>query len=60
MMGTEGLSLRVINFNSVISDCEKGGQWRHLPQLFGDIHREGMSLHAINFNSAISLCQSGG
>eukprot|EP00973_Karenia_brevis_P022208 3056630-Karenia_brevis.AAC.2 len=47
MMGTEGLSLHVINFNSAISDCEKGGQ-------------EGMSLHVINFNSAISTCQRGG
>jgi len=46
------------SFNSAISACEKGAEWRWALQLLADVATARASPDTITFNSAISACEN--
>eukprot|EP00913_Durusdinium_trenchii_P024746 g23227.t1 len=52
--------LDLINFNAVISSCEKDGQWQWALQLLQEIRRSMLRPNVVSYNAAISACEKGG
>jgi pentatricopeptide repeat protein len=49
----------VITYSSLISACEKAGQWQLALELFNEMHAEGCVPNTVTFNSLITACAQG-
>lgn len=49
----------VITYSSLISACEKAGQWQLALELFNEMHAEGCIPNTVTFNSLITACAQG-
>jgi pentatricopeptide repeat protein len=56
----KGCERSVITYSSLISACEKAGQWELALELFDEMHREGCSPNTVTFNSLITATAQGG
>ena len=55
----KGCERSVITYSSLISACEKAGQWELALELFNEMHSEGCSPNTVTFNSLITACAQG-
>ena len=55
----KGCERSVITYSSLISACEKAGQWRLALDLFQEMHNEGCSPNTVTYNSLITACAQG-
>ena len=55
----KGCERSVITYSSLISACEKAGQWELALELFNEMHTEGCVPNTVTFNSLISACAQG-
>ena len=49
----------MITYSSLISACEKAGEWRLALQLLEEMRREGCNPNVISYNSLITACAQG-
>ena len=56
----QGCQRSVITYSSLISACEKAGEWRLALQLLEEMRREGCNPNVISYNSLITACAQGG
>ena len=49
----------VITFSSLISACEKAGNWQMAVRFFGQMHEERCQPNTVTFNSLITACAQG-
>ena len=56
----QGCERSVITYSSLISACEKAGEWELALQLFEEMRAEGCTPNVISFNSLITACAQGG
>lgn len=56
----KGCERSVITYSSLISACEKAGQWELALELFNEMHHEGCFPNTVTFNSLITACAQGG
>jgi len=54
-----GCERSVITYSSLISACEKAGQWELALELFNEMHNEGCFPNTVTFNSLITACAQG-
>lgn len=55
----KGCERSVITYSSLISACEKAGQWELALELFNEMHSEGCVPNTVTFNSLITACAQG-
>ena len=55
----KGCERSVITYSSLISACEKAGQWELALELFAEMHGEGCVPNTVTFNSLITACAQG-
>ena len=55
----KGCERSVITYSSLISACEKAGQWELALELFNEMHHEGCFPNTVTFNSLITACAQG-
>ena len=55
----KGCERSVITYSSLISACEKAGQWELALELFNEMHTEGCVPNTVTFNSLITACAQG-
>ena len=55
----KGCERSVITYSSLISACEKAGQWELALELFNEMHQEGCIPNTVTFNSLITACAQG-
>ena len=55
----QGCERSVITYSSLISACEKAGEWRLAVQMFGEMQAEGCVPNTISYNSLITACAQG-
>ena len=55
----QGCQRSVITYSSLISACEKAGEWRLALQLLEEMRREGCNPNVISYNSLITACAQG-
>ena len=55
----KGCERSVITYSSLISACEKAGQWELALELFNEMHQEGCLPNTVTFNSLITACAQG-
>ena len=55
----KGCERSVITYSSLISACEKAGQWELALELFNEMHSEGCIPNTVTFNSLITACAQG-
>ncbi|KAK3262832.1 hypothetical protein CYMTET_28338, partial [Cymbomonas tetramitiformis] len=55
-----GVEPNVITYNSLISACEKGGQWEKALEVFAGMKKAGVEPNVITYSSLISACEKGG
>ena len=58
-MVVKGLERSVITYSSLISACEKAGQWETALQLFEESQRDGCTPNTVTYNSLITACAQG-
>lgn len=58
-MVARGCERNVITYSSLISACEKAGQWRLALQLFSEMHRDGCKPNVVTHNALIAACGQG-
>jgi pentatricopeptide repeat domain-containing protein 1 len=58
-MVKRGCERNVITYSSLISACEKAGQWRLALELYDVMRREGCRPNTVTFNSLIAACAHG-
>ena len=58
-MVARGCERNVITYSSLISACEKAGQWRLALQLFDEMHRDGCKPNVVTHNALIAACGQG-
>ena len=49
----------MITYSSLISACEKAGEWQLALDLFGEMHAEGVQPNTVTYNSLITACAQG-
>ena len=49
----------VITFSSLISACEKAGQWQTALRVFGDMRLDNCEPNNVTYNSLIAACGQG-
>ena len=54
------LRLNLVMYNSAISACEKGGNWRGALQLLHDLEQAQLQKSLVSYNAAISACEKSG
>ena len=54
-----GCERSVITYSSLISACEKAGEWQLALDLFGEMHAEGVQPNTVTYNSLITACAQG-
>ena len=59
-MVAAGCERTVITYSSLISACEKAGQWERALSLFEGMHQDGCRPNVITYNSLITACAQGG
>lgn len=55
----KGCERSVITYSSLISACEKAGQWELALELFNEMAGEGCVPNTVTFNSLITACAQG-
>ncbi len=55
----KGCERSVITYSSLISACEKAGQWRLALDMFQEMHNEGCRPNTVTYNSLITACGQG-
>jgi pentatricopeptide repeat protein len=55
----QGCERSVITYSSLISACEKAGEWELALQLFDEMGAEGCVPNVISYNSLITACAQG-
>lgn len=58
-MVRSGCERSVITYSTLISACEKAGEWELALQLFGRMPQDGVRPNTITFNSLITACAQG-
>ncbi len=58
-MVRSGCERSVITYSTLISACEKAGEWQLALQLFGRMPQDGVRPNTITFNSLITACAQG-
>ena len=58
-MRERGCERNVITYSSLISACEKAGQWQLAVRLFDDMHRDGCRPNVVTYNALLSACAQG-
>lgn len=59
-MRQRGCERNVITYSSLISACEKAGQWQVALELYDIMRQEGCRPNTVTFNSLIAACGHGG
>ena len=54
-----GCERSVITYSSLISACEKAGEWQLALDLFGEMHAECILPNTVTYNSLITACAQG-
>ncbi len=54
-----GCERSVITYSSLISACEKAGQWELALELFSEMQLEGCRPNVVTYNSLITACAQG-
>lgn len=55
----KGCERSVITYSSLISACEKAGQWELALELFNEMAGEGCVPNTVTYNSLITACAQG-
>lgn len=55
----QGCERSVITYSSLISACEKAGDWKLALEFFEECTKDGCRPNVITFNSLISACSQG-
>ncbi|KAK3249083.1 hypothetical protein CYMTET_41480 [Cymbomonas tetramitiformis] len=58
-MKRAGVEPNVITYSSLISACEKGGQWEKALEVFAGMKKAGVEPNVITYSSLISACEKG-
>ena len=58
-MINSGCERSVITYSSLITACEKAGQWETALDLLGRMYQDGCRPNTITYNSLISACAQG-
>ena len=49
----------VITYSSLISACEKAGEWQVAVRLFNEMHRDGCRPNVVTYNALVAACAQG-
>jgi pentatricopeptide repeat protein len=49
----------VITYSSLMSACEKAGQWETALQIFGEMQKDGCVPNTVTYNSLVTACAQG-
>ncbi|CAE7500055.1 unnamed protein product, partial [Symbiodinium necroappetens] len=52
-------SAEVVTYSSVITACERGGQWQRALLLFHQMKVEGVEANVVTYNTAMTACERG-
>lgn len=59
-MHGKGYPRSVVTYSTLISACERVGQWRRALDLFAEMRPDGCAPNTVTFNSLIKACAQGG